>query len=73
MSRVHVSSRSGGWRIDGSAGPQPERGGWEGGGGLEGRWLEKKGRRERRKDSMQKQAGSWLAQPAREGQSFTLK
>ncbi len=39
VSRVHVSSRSGGWRIDGSAGPQPKRGGrrWE------GRRLEKKG------------------------------
>lgn len=46
-----MSSRSGGWRIDGSAGPQPKQG---------GRRIEKKGgggRMERRKDSVLKASG----------------
>ncbi len=73
MSRVHVSSRSGGWRIDGSAGPQPKWGGREGG---TSRRIEKKGgggREEERLNAESRQAGSWLVQPAREGQSFILQ
>lgn len=61
VSRVHVSSWSGDWRIDGSAGPEPE-------GREEGRRIREKGRgerrRERRKDSVLKasmQGAGWLS------------
>lgn len=62
MSRVHVSSRSGGWRIDGSACPQPERGGREEE-EEEVEWEEdrEEGRGRRERLSAEKQAGRELA------------
>lgn len=58
MSRVHVSSRSGGWRVDGSECPQPEGGRRR---GARGRRIEKKGGgEERRKDRGGRGAG-WLS------------
>lgn len=73
MSRVHVSSRSGGWRIDGFAGPQPNWGGregaregWREGGGRRGRRIETKGggeMRERRDSVLRanRKGAGWLS------------
>ena len=66
VSRVHVSSRSGGWRRDGFAGPQPKQQGKEGG----VRGSEEAGRVDGEGERIS--AVSWQAQAARERQPFIL-
>lgn len=77
MSRVHVSSRSGGWVCRPAAKTGRERGEEV---GEEEEREEGTGREEGEEESLSaesrqagRQAASWLAQAAREGQAFILQ